>query len=168
MKLTAQTDDQCHTLDVRREGEHVTAEIDDRHYDLVAHEPETGVYLFIVDGRVYECRVDTTGNQRGAYQVRVGADTFAVALSDPKRLRDAKSSGPDTGGRVSLIAPMPGKVVRVLVSVGAAVATGDGLVVVEAMKMQNEMKSPKDGNVVEIHTQIGATVNASDVLLIVE
>ncbi|MBA3712723.1 MAG: acetyl-CoA carboxylase biotin carboxyl carrier protein subunit [Pyrinomonadaceae bacterium] len=168
MKLTAQIGDKGHRLDVRREGERVTAEIDDRRYDLVAHEPEAGVYLFVVDGRVYECRVDAASNQRGAYQVRVGVDTFAVALGDPKRLRDAKSSGPDAGGRVSLIAPMPGKVVRVLVSVGAAVAAGDGLVVVEAMKMQNEMKSPKDGKVVEVHSRVGTTVNAGDVLLVVE
>ena len=63
---------------------------------------------------------------------------------------------------------MPGKVVRLLVEAGATVEAGDGLVIVEAMKMQNELKSPKSGKVVEIHTQTGATVNAGEVLITVE
>jgi biotin carboxyl carrier protein len=63
---------------------------------------------------------------------------------------------------------MPGKIVRVLVEVGARVETGTGIVVVEAMKMQNEMKSPKAGQVVSIRAEPGATVNAGDVLAVIE
>jgi biotin carboxyl carrier protein len=63
---------------------------------------------------------------------------------------------------------MPGKIVRVLVEVGAQVETGTGIVVVEAMKMQNEMKSPKAGVVVSINAETGATVNAGDVLAVIE
>jgi biotin carboxyl carrier protein len=63
---------------------------------------------------------------------------------------------------------MPGKLVRVLVSVGDRVAAGAGLAVVEAMKMQNEMKSPLDGKVTQVLAEAGATVNASQVLVVVE
>jgi biotin carboxyl carrier protein len=63
---------------------------------------------------------------------------------------------------------MPGKVVRVLVKAGALVEAGDALVVVEAMKMQNELKSPKSGTVVEVRAEMGAPVNAGDLLVIVE
>jgi biotin carboxyl carrier protein len=63
---------------------------------------------------------------------------------------------------------MPGKVVRVLVAAGTLVETGDALVVVEAMKMQNELKSPKAGTVIEVRAETGATVNAGDVLVVVE
>jgi biotin carboxyl carrier protein len=63
---------------------------------------------------------------------------------------------------------MPGKVVRVLVQVGAQVEAGAGIVVVEAMKMQNEMKAPKAGAVVAINAAVGATVNAGDVLAVIE
>jgi biotin carboxyl carrier protein len=63
---------------------------------------------------------------------------------------------------------MPGKVVRVLVEQGASVEAGQGLVVVEAMKMQNEMKSPRAGRVTELHAQAGATVNTGDLLAIIE
>jgi biotin carboxyl carrier protein len=72
------------------------------------------------------------------------------------------------GGRVQIKASMPGKVVRVMVEAGALVETGDALVVVEAMKMQNELKSPKSGTVIEVRAETGATVNAGDVLVIVE
>jgi biotin carboxyl carrier protein len=62
---------------------------------------------------------------------------------------------------------MPGKIVRVLVEIGAEVEAGAGVVVVEAMKMQNEMKSPKSGVVVSINAETGATVNAGDVLAVI-
>ncbi|MBC7929115.1 MAG: biotin/lipoyl-binding protein, partial [Rubrivivax sp.] len=71
-------------------------------------------------------------------------------------------------GRAQINAPMPGKVVRVLVEAGQAVEAGAGLVVVEAMKMQNELKSPKTGTVSEVRVEPGATVNAGDVLVIIE
>jgi biotin carboxyl carrier protein len=67
-----------------------------------------------------------------------------------------------------IIASMPGKVVRVLTEVGARVAAGDGIIVVEAMKMQNEMKAPKAGVVISINAEEGATVNAGDVLAVIE
>jgi biotin carboxyl carrier protein len=63
---------------------------------------------------------------------------------------------------------MPGKVVRVLVEAGQAVEAGQGLIVVEAMKMQNELKSPKSGTVAELRAANGSTVNAGDVLVVVE
>ena len=71
-------------------------------------------------------------------------------------------------GVAEILAPMPGKVVRVQTETGAAVEKGVGLVVVEAMKMQNEMKSPRDGVVVSIKVKPGDTVNAGDVLAVVE
>ncbi len=168
MKLIAEIDNEKHALDVQRESARVSATIDSRSYQIEVREPEAGAYLFIVDGRVFECRVDKAGATRGGYQVHVGGDTYNITLSDPKRLRDAKSSGADADGRASVVAPMPGKVVRVLVEHGEKVESGDGLVIVEAMKMQNEMKSPKAGTIVEIHAQAGATVNAGEVLIVVE
>jgi biotin carboxyl carrier protein len=91
-----------------------------------------------------------------------------VTLSDPKRLRGAAAAGGEHGGRAQIKAPMPGKVVRVLVEAGQTVEAGQPVVVVEAMKMQNELKSPKSGTVAELRAAPGATVNAGDVLVIVE
>ncbi|HEY0384866.1 MAG TPA: biotin/lipoyl-containing protein, partial [Pyrinomonadaceae bacterium] len=76
--------------------------------------------------------------------------------------------GAHADGSLEIVAPMPGKVVRVLVEAGAQVEAGAGLVIVEAMKMQNEMKSPRAGTVTALHVKTGATVNAGEVLAVIE
>ena len=156
-----------HALEWQRDGARVCAEVDGRRYELEAREAEPGVWLLQAGGRVYECRV-SGGAGEEAREVNVGPQTFRIALIDPKRLRHTTATGAQAGGRAVLQAAMPGKVVRVLVAQGAQVAAGDALVVVEAMKMQNELKSPKTGTVVELHATAGATVNAGDVLAVVE
>ena len=90
-----------------------------------------------------------------------------MEVFDPRNLR-AGGQASAQPGRQRISSPMPGKVVRVLVVPGDAVEAGQGLVVVEAMKMQNEMKSPQAGHVVEVHTQADATVAAGDILIVVE
>ena len=170
MRLAAEIDGEEIALDVRRgerEGR-VLAEVGGRRYEVEVREPEPGVYLLLAGGRVYECRVSDAGGRAGAARVSVRGRAYGVALWDPKRLRGAGAGGAGASGRAEVRAPMPGKVVRLLVGHGAEVAAGEGLVVVEAMKMQNEMKSPKAGRVVEIHAAAGATVNAGDVLVVVE
>ena len=166
MKLTAEIDGQTYALELQREGTRILATVDGRHYELEARETEAGALLLIVGGRVYECRADAQ-QPGGAREVQVGEKLYQVTLIDLKRLRSASGAGA-AGGRVQIKASMPGKVVRLLVEAGATVEAGDGLVIVEAMKMQNELKSPKSGKVVEIHTQMGATVNAGEVLITVE
>jgi biotin carboxyl carrier protein len=169
MKLIAEIAGIKHNLELRREGARVWAEIDGRRYEVEAHEPEAGVYLLKHDGGVYEGRVEGgAGEARGSSEVRLGDSVYEVTLIDPKRLRGARGAGAEASGRAQVVASMPGKVVRVLVAEGASVEAGDGLVVVEAMKMQNELKSPKSGTIVEVRAEAGATVNAGDVLVIVE
>jgi biotin carboxyl carrier protein len=169
MKLIAEIAGIKHDLEIRHEGGRVWAEIDGRRYEVEAHEPEAGVYLLMQGGGVYECRVEGgTGAASGSSEVRVGDSAYEMTLIDPKRLRGARGEGAEAGGRAQVVASMPGKVVRVLVAEGAPVEAGDGLVVVEAMKMQNELKSPKSGTVVEVRAEAGATVNAGDVLVVVE
>jgi biotin carboxyl carrier protein len=168
MKLKAEMEGETHTLEVRRDGTHVFAEIDGRRYEVEARASEQGVYLLLADGHIYECHVDQPGAKHEAMEVTVGNRAYSVTLTDPKRLRGTQSSGSHADGISQIVAPMPGKVVRVLVEVGAQVEAGAGLVVVEAMKMQNEMKSPKAGKVTSISVATGATVNAGDVLAVVE
>lgn len=169
MKLGVEIEGTRSEIILRREGARVFAEIEDRHYELEAHEVEPNVYLLLVGGAVYECRVDAGASQRRTLlDVYLKDRVYSAAISDPKQLRGARGAVADADGRAEVRAPMPGKVVRVLVERGASVEAGDGLVVVEAMKMQNELKSPKAGAVVELHAEPGATVNAGDVLVVVE
>lgn len=166
MKILAEVEGQERALDIERDGERFIVELDGRRYALEASEPEAGVHLLIHGGKVYECRVREEA--RGQFRVSLRSREYAITLRDPRRLRSASNSAGGAAGRASIAAPMPGKVVRVLVERGAQVEAGAGVVVVEAMKMQNEMKAPKAGTIVELNVREGETVNAGDVLAVVE
>ena len=168
MKLTAQLEDQEHDLAISFAGQRTAVQIDGRSYDLEVHEPEDGSYLLFVDTRVYECRVNASPGSRETFAVNVGGHNYKINIIDPRRLRSVQSSDRHQHGSAEIVASMPGKVVRVLVEIGAKVEAGSGIVVVEAMKMQNELKSPRAGVVVKLGVCPGATVNAGDVLAVVE
>jgi acetyl/propionyl-CoA carboxylase alpha subunit len=170
MRLNAEIDGEKVALEIKREGGRVSAEVGGRRYELEAREVGAGEYLLIHGGRVYECRVgaEPGSGTRGALRVSVGAREYGVTLTDPKHLRGAAAAAGEQGARAQVKAPMPGKVVRVLVEAGQAVEAGQGLVVVEAMKMQNELKSPRSGTIAELRAEPGSTVNAGDVLVVVE
>ncbi len=174
MRLNAEIDGERVALDVRREGGRVWAEVGGRRYELEARSFGGGEYLLVHEGRVYECRAgaepgaEPGASARGSLRVSVGAREYGVTLTDPKHLRGAGASGGEQGGRAQIKAPMPGKVVRVLVEAGQTVEAGQPVVVVEAMKMQNELKAPKSGIVAELRAETGATVNAGDILATIE
>jgi biotin carboxyl carrier protein len=131
-----------------------------------------------VDGVIVRPDVLSLRIGNAAYEVqqeRVGPDLhvwvdgrcFTVDVRDPRSLRGRSRAGNDQAPR-KITAPMPGKVVRLLVQEGTEVEPGHGIAVVEAMKMQNEIKSPKKGIVRKMLVGEGAAVNAGDVLAIVE
>ena len=131
-------------------------------------EVEPGVYSVLANGRSYDVRVaGRPGTQLGQTTVLLRGHAINVDVRDPRELSASKSAAAGHG-RQQLASPMPGKVVRILVAVGDSVDAGQGLIVVEAMKMQNEMKSPKAGVVVELKAREGATVAAGDVLAVIE
>jgi biotin carboxyl carrier protein len=119
-----------------------------------------GSFSVLIGERSYDVIVS-------AGEVRVNGKAYAVELFDPRSMRGRKRAGAGAG-RHEIAAMMPGKVVRLLAAQGDAVEEGQGLIVVEAMKMQNEMKAPKAGRVVEVKTQSGATVVAGEILLVIE
>lgn len=168
MKLLAETGGKKYEIDIVREGARVLANIDGRKYELEASEPETEVYLFKKDGMIIEAFVSSQTNLDEPTLVRVKNGVQEVRIIDPKRLRGSKNVDETASGRIEIKTAMPGKVVRILVSVGDTVQKGQGVIVIEAMKMQNEMKSPKDGAVSEIRGSEGLTVSAGDVLMVID
>jgi len=100
-------------------------------------------------------------------EIWVNGRRIRMEVFDPRDLRPGQGVTANQG-RQEIAASMPGKVIRVLVAPGDAVEEGQGLVVVEAMKMQNEMKSPKAGRVTEIRARPDATVGAGEILVVVE
>ncbi|SRR5258705_13259178 len=131
--------------------------------DAVLARPD--VLSLLIDGRSYEIKREQTAT---ALHLWVGSRRFGVQLRDPRSLRSRRDGAADASGPMKVVCPMPGKIVRVLVTEKSEVDVGQGIVVVEAMKMQNEIKSPKKGVVQKILAVEGASVNAGDVLAIVD
>jgi biotin carboxyl carrier protein len=167
MKLHASIADEVIDVEVRREGERVIGVVDGRKYELNLQQTARS-YVLRSDGSVFDCRVDGQVRSGETVDVFVGTERFPVMFTDPKRLRGSADAAGLGDGAARIVAPMPGKIVRVLVEVGAQLEAGAGVVVVEAMKMQNEMKSPKAGTVSAVNVEVGATVNGGDVLAVIE
>ncbi|HLK68935.1 MAG TPA: biotin/lipoyl-containing protein [Bryobacteraceae bacterium] len=127
--------------------------------------PEPGVYSVLLDGRSYEARVEDRPD--GGVVVVIDGFRFEIDVRDPRRW-SRNSSGRGGAGIQQITAPMPGKVVRVLISAGDPVEPGQGLIVVEAMKMQNELKATRAGRAVSVPAREGATVVAGEVLATIE
>jgi biotin carboxyl carrier protein len=168
MKLQAELNNENHEVEIKRDGDKVFARVDEREYELEASEVEPNVFLLKNDNKIFEIFVSPQIGGGEPYKVKVKNFDFEINLIDPKRLRGSKSAGANADGISEIKTAMPGKLVRVLAEQGAEIKQGEPVLVVEAMKMQNEMKSPKDGIVKEIRFAEGATVNAGDVLAIIE
>ena len=170
MKLKAQLSGTEHDVLLSVAGKFAAVEIDGRHYDVELRERVRGEYVLINGTKVHKCRVEQRRKppQGESFAVTLRGTNYDVGIVDPKRLRSGQTSAAHQAGAAEIVSPMPGKIVRVLVEVGAKVAAGSGVIVVEAMKMQNEMKAPKAGVVISINANEGATVNAGDVLAVIE
>ena len=124
--------------------------------DACIVETEPGVYSIIAGGVSYEARV--SGNE-----ITIGGASFLFEIDDPRQWKRSTRAA-DSHGRARIVAAMPGKIVRVLVSVGDEVAAGQGILVIEAMKMQNQLKSPRAGRVTAIEVKENDSVNAGALL----
>ena len=125
-----------------------------------------GVFSVLVGDRSF--RVHVAPGAGADFEVWPNAgESRAISLTDA-RDRSNRLAKNSTNGPVEVRAQMPGKVIKVLVAPGATVEAGQGLIVVEAMKMQNEMKAPKDGKIARVHAKEGTTVAAGEPLVVVE
>lgn len=168
MKLQAQVGDTLDTVEIKRDGDKVFAKVDDREYELEASEPEPNVYLLKHNGRVNEFYVAPAESLGSPQIVSSRSRDVEVTLIDPKRLRGSAGAAGAADGLAEIKTMMPGKVVRLVANAGDPVEKGDAVLVVEAMKMQNDLKAPKAGVVKEIKVSEGATVSAGDVLAVIE
>ena len=168
MKLKALIGDREEELLIKLEEGRISAQIGNRVYALEVREIEPDCYLFFLGHNVHECRVSERAAAKETFDVTIHGRSHEVTIVDPKRLRSGQNSDRHHHGAAEIRAPMPGKVVRVQTEAGETVEKGAGVIVVEAMKMQNEMKSPRAGVVVSLNVKAGDTVNAGDVLAVIE
>lgn len=123
------------------------------------------VFSVLLSGRSHEVYVSPS--PVGQFQLQTGGMEFLAEVIDPRSWRGRGHSAAEAEGRQQIVAPMPGKIVRLLVKFGDPVEAGQGLLVVEAMKMQNEIRSPKRGTVERVLVVEGQAVNAGQVLCVV-
>ena len=158
-------DDKVRRVELQREGDRWHCKLDGKEIVVDAALTDRDVISLLVDGRAYEVKREITATDQ---HVLVGTERYKSEVRDPRSLRTRKAMAENAAGPRKLTAPMPGKVVRILLPAGSAVEAGQGVVVVEAMKMQNDIKSPKAGTVQQVLISEGAAVNAGDVLAIIE
>jgi biotin carboxyl carrier protein len=154
-----------HRLELEKTAAGWDCLLDGQPVHIDADIPRRDVLSLLVDGHAYEIKREQTATDLHMW---VGSTRFAVELHDPRSLRSRKHAAGDEKGPRKIVAPMPGRIVRVLLAENSEVEAGQGIVVVEAMKMQNEIKSPKKGIVKKMLAIPGAAVNPGDVLAIVE
>ena len=164
MTYDVNIDGKNYRLELDRADGRWDCRLDGRDVEIDAILARRDVLSILIAGKAYEIKRERTALDMHLW---VGSVRYAVQLRDPRSLR-SRSSADDGKGPRKLLAPMPGKIVRVFVKEDAEVEAGQGVVVVEAMKMQNEIKSPKKGVVRKMIAAEGANVNAGDVLAVVE
>src|SRR5579863_1734580 len=141
----------------------LTFSVDGRPLEADASMISPAAYSILFAGRSLEV---TAEEKSDGLLMRVNGREYQVQIIDPRSWRRGRGGGVELEGRQQLTAPMPGKIVRLLVEAGQQVSAGQGLLVIEAMKMQNEIRSPKSGTVEKLGRE-GQTVNAGEVLAIV-
>jgi len=151
-------------LERRAEGWSVTLDGQSVDADVVEISPYT--LSILLSGESHEIRI--TPVPGGKLKLQTGAQEFIAEVIDPRSWSGRRHGQVEAEGRQPIVAPMPGKVVRLLVRAGDRVEAGQGLLVVEAMKMQNEIRSPKSGTVERVLAKEGQPVTAGEVLAWVE
>jgi biotin carboxyl carrier protein len=165
VQLTGPSGKKLRTVELERDGDRWKITLDGHAVNADAVELDSKTLSLLLDGQSYEIRISPSAD--GVLKLQTGLQEFTAEVADPRVWRGRRHGVLEAEGRQQVVAPMPGKVVRVLVEVGDKVEAGQGLLVVEAMKMQNEIRSPKGGTVERLHVKEGQPVNAGDALCIV-
>lgn len=165
VQLTGPSGKKVRTVELERDGGRWKITLDGHAVNADAVEIDPNTLSLLLEGQSYEVRV--THSTDGVLKLQTGLQEFTAEVADPRAWRGRRHGVLEVEGRQQVVAPMPGKVVRVLVEVGDKVEAGQGLLVVEAMKMQNEIRSPKGGTVERLHVKEGQPVNAGDALCVV-
>ena len=155
-----------HVVDLQKDGASYKVSLDGQPVEANVILATPNSVSVILNGAAFEIHIAPALD--GTCKLQVGPHEFQAEVRDPRAWRGRNQGALEAEGCQQIIAPMPGKVIRLLVKVGDEVEAGQGLVVVEAMKMQNEIRSPKKGKVERLQAKEGQPVNAGDILAWVE
>ncbi|HXZ19023.1 MAG TPA: biotin/lipoyl-containing protein [Candidatus Acidoferrales bacterium] len=164
MKLKIELAGRTRTLELSRAGPRLTATLDGQAIEADAVEVGPGIYSLLIAGASFEAQVEPAA---AGLTVAIGGSRVPLRVVDPRQWQGRRGASVEAEGRQQILAPMPGKVVRLLAQQGEKVDAGQGILVVEAMKMQNEIRSPKTGTVERLLVTEGQAVNAGEVVAVV-
>jgi biotin carboxyl carrier protein len=162
MRFQATADGRTLRVEVRGGDGRYTVVLDGKPLEVDVVDTGASFASLLVDGHSHQVGIE---KRAGGYRVHFASDTVAVELEDAARAKATPAHKPS--GPARLTAPMPGRVVRVLSEAGRDVEAGQGLVVIEAMKMENELRTPRAGRVAEIAVREGQTVETGALLVVV-
>lgn len=177
MRFVATVDKIEHTIEVDNHGAddgYYTMYLDGEPHEVDAKLLKSSIVSALIDHRSYDVDLERTGDPSdtldGRLSVRVRGRMLAMEMLDERRkkMKEAAQSHLGGGGSGRVDSPMPGKVLKILVAEGDEVAEGQGVVVVEAMKMENELKAPCAGKITNVVVKEGQTVDAGTNILSVE
>jgi len=157
--------EKTYRVELTRAGEQWKCRLDGSEIPVDVVHGRNGALSLLLNGKSYEVNQEMVGAETN---VVVGHERFSASVRDPRSFRSRSRAGVAEQGVMKIKAPMPGKVVRVLAGVGTQVELGQSMIVIEAMKMQNELKAPKTGVVKKINVAEGAAVDAGQALAEVE
>jgi biotin carboxyl carrier protein len=166
VKFAVRIGDNTRIVELERSADHWRITLDGQSLDADAVEIAPNTFSILLRGQSHEIRV--TPLPDGRLTLQTGLEEFTAEVVDPRAWSGRQHGTLEAEGRQPVVAPMPGKVVRLLVKAGDTVEAGQGLLVVEAMKMQNEIRSPKSGVVERLLVQEGQPVTTGEVLAWVE
>ena len=165
MKFQAELDGALSPVEVEGEAGRYRVRVDGESLEVDPRPVGEGVWSLLLGG---ESVVAEISDEDGVSVGRVDGQTYRIRVEEESRYLIRTRGGTVAGRGQVLKAPMPGRVVLIMVAVGQRVQKGDGLVILEAMKMENEFRASGEGTVKEIRVQAGQAVNPGDVLLVIE
>jgi len=165
VQLSSPGEEKTLVIELQRDGVAWRVTLDGRPVAVDAVEIAPNTLSILLNGQSFEVNVSSSPD--GKLKLQTGSREFIAEVIDPRAWSGRRHGSVEAQGRQQIVAPMPGKVVRLLVKEGDRVEAGQGLLVVEAMKMQNEIRSPKGGTVERVLAKEGQAVNAGDVLCVV-
>ncbi|MGB8541136.1 MAG: biotin/lipoyl-containing protein [Candidatus Acidiferrales bacterium] len=165
MKIEIELDGKLRGIEMTHTGERARWTIDGRAIDADAVEVSSGIYSILIAGQSFEARV--APQRDSELRVSVADREYRASIRNPRKWKRNRGLGAEAEGSQQLRAPMPGKIVVLLLKAGDRVDAGQAIVVMEAMKMQNEIRSPKSGIVERLLVAQGQTVTAGEVVAIV-
>jgi len=166
VRLEALSDGKQYPVEIVRKADVFIVRIGEREYRVDYREPRESLYSLIINGKAFDIGVEKSGN--GSYNIYFYDDFFKIEFADALQRQMLVSAADGATGKEEIVAPMSGKIVKLLKNKGDEVKANEGILIIQAMKMENELKASRNGTISQFLVKPGDTVNSSQLLAVIE